>query len=70
MKFSLLLFFCAAIVSDVSAQAVIVTPLTTQLNIITTAVPFLQISPDARSAGMGDAGVATYPDAYSLHWNT
>ncbi len=37
--------------------------------VITTAVPFLMISPDARSGGMGDAGVATSPDAYSGYWN-
>jgi hypothetical protein len=40
-----------------------------QLNTITTAVPFLTISPDARAAGMGDIGVATSPDANGLHWN-
>ena len=39
------------------------------LNTITTAVPFLLISPDSRSGGMGDIGVATTPDANSLHWN-
>lgn len=38
-------------------------------NVITTAVPFLTITPDARSAGMGDAGVARDPDANSVHWN-
>ncbi|MEO7047223.1 MAG: type IX secretion system outer membrane channel protein PorV [Ferruginibacter sp.] len=40
-----------------------------QINTVTTAVPFLRISPDARSAGMGDAGIATAPDAYSAYWN-
>jgi hypothetical protein len=40
-----------------------------QRNVITTAVPFLTISPDARAAGMGDIGVATSPDANSIHWN-
>ncbi len=40
-----------------------------QLNTITTAVPFLIISPDARAGGMGDAGVASAPDANSIHWN-
>ncbi len=37
--------------------------------VITTAVPFLMITPDSRAAGMGDAGVATTPDANSAHWN-
>ncbi|WP_276373216.1 type IX secretion system outer membrane channel protein PorV [Chryseolinea sp. H1M3-3] len=36
---------------------------------ITTAVPFLAISPDARHAALGDAGVATSPDANSAYWN-
>lgn len=38
-------------------------------NPITIAVPSLIITPDARSGGMGDAGVATAPDVYSQHWN-
>lgn len=37
--------------------------------VITTAVPFLTISPDARSGGLGDAGVAISPDANSVYWN-
>lgn len=37
--------------------------------VITTAVPFLMITPDSRAAGMGDAGVATSPDGNSAHWN-
>lgn len=37
--------------------------------VITTAVPFLNIAADARSAGMGDMGVATSADAYSQQWN-
>lgn len=40
-----------------------------QLNTITTAVPFLLISPDSRAGGMGDAGVALSPDANAVHWN-
>ena len=40
-----------------------------QLNTITTAVPFLLIGPDARHGTMGDVGVATKPDATSMHWN-
>lgn len=38
--------------------------------VITTAVPFLTITPDSRAAGMGDAGVATSPDANSAYWNS
>jgi hypothetical protein len=40
-----------------------------KINTITTAVPFLIIAPDARGGGMGDAGVASSPDANSNHWN-
>jgi hypothetical protein len=39
------------------------------INVVTTAVPFLRISPDARAGGMGDLGVATSPDANSAFWN-
>lgn len=37
--------------------------------VITTAVPFLTIAADARSAGMGDIGVATSSDAFAQQWN-
>ncbi len=43
--------------------------LTGGLNTITTAVPFLLISPDSKAGAMGDVGVATNPDANSMHWN-
>jgi hypothetical protein len=39
------------------------------INVVTTAVPFLRISPDARAGGMGDLGVATSPDANAAFWN-
>ena len=38
-------------------------------NVITTAVPFVSISPDARGGSMGDCGVASDPDVYSMHYN-
>jgi hypothetical protein len=38
-------------------------------NVISTAVPFLTITPDARHAAMGDMGVASTPDMNSIHWN-
>ena len=40
-----------------------------QYNVITTGVPFLMISPDARAGGMGDVGGASSPDANNIHWN-
>ena len=42
---------------------------TDPINVVTTAVPFLRISPDARSGGMGELGVATSADANSSFYN-
>ena len=42
---------------------------TAPINIVTTAVPFLRTSPDARAGGMGDVGIATTPDANAVFWN-
>ena len=38
--------------------------------VVTTAVPFLSLTPDSKAAAMGDAGVASSPDANALYWNT
>ena len=40
-----------------------------KINVVTSAVPFLRISPDARSGGMGDVGIATTPDANAAFAN-
>ena len=42
---------------------------TDSINIVSTAVPFLRISPDARAGGMGDAAIATAPEANAVFWN-
>ena len=42
---------------------------TLPINVVTSAVPFLRITPDARTGGMGDAGIATSPDANSIFSN-
>ena len=47
----------------------VIIPNSNASRVITTAVPFLEISSDARAAGMGDMGVATSVDAYSQQWN-
>ena len=39
------------------------------VNIVSTAVPFLRISPDARAGGMGDVAIATTPEANAPFWN-
>ena len=41
----------------------------TSSNFVTTAVPFLRISPDARAGAMGDVGLAVSPDANAQYWN-
>jgi hypothetical protein len=40
-----------------------------QINVVTTAVPFLRISPDARAGGMGELATATSPDVNSQFYN-
>ena len=39
------------------------------MNPLITSMPSLIIAPDARSAGMGDLGVATDADLNSQYWN-
>ena len=41
-----------------------------QLNTITTALPFMSITPGSRAGGMGDAGTALSATANSIYWNT
>ena len=59
--YKVLIVFIALGLSTLSAQS--------NSRVITTGVPFLLISPDARSAGMGELGVATSADVYSQQWN-
>ncbi len=51
------------------SQASILSGQDTSRRPIITAVPFLLISPDSRGSAMGETGVATSPDANSVHWN-
>lgn len=65
-KLGICIVLCALVSVKISAQ--------TTINIekiggITTATPFLLITPDARSGAMGDVGVATSADAFSLFHN-
>ena len=55
---NLVVFLCPLIVFSQSTDRV-----------ITTGVPFLLITPDARAAGMGELGVASSADAFSQQWN-
>ena len=63
-KIGICIALCALISMKVSAQTN-----TQQTGGITTATPFLLIVPDARAGGMGDMGVATSADAWSLFHN-
>jgi hypothetical protein len=67
MKFGLILACGLFVTQLVIAQSV--TGSDTTFRPITTAVPFLLISPDARHAALGDAGAATSPDANAAYWN-
>lgn len=50
-------------------NSVDIIPNSSQSSVITTGLPFMLIAPDARSAGMGDMGVATSVDGFSQQWN-
>lgn len=71
-KFRLFLT-CLGSLSSLSSLAQNATPVLIGQNqtntVITTAVPFLSITPDSRAAALGDAGVATSPDVNSAYWN-
>ena len=58
-KYLLIFFFILIVKTNFSQER----------RVITTAVPFLMISADARASGLGEQGVATSPDAFSQHWN-
>ncbi len=64
VRFFIVLTLIVIYSESVNAQAT-----TSGANTITTAVPFLSITPDSRAGGMGDAGVGTTPDVNSQHWN-
>jgi hypothetical protein len=65
---SLITFLCLS--ADVKAQIGSADSLDGRVNTINTAVPFLRIAPDARSAAMGDVGIGLSPDANAVFWNT
>lgn len=64
-----ILSFLSSIVLGQIANPSGLTGADTERNVITTAMPFLLISPDSRAAGMGDVGVALSPDANAMQWN-
>ncbi|KGN88685.1 membrane protein [Porphyromonas crevioricanis] len=60
LKSVLSLLVAVAAIGSIEAQ---------NLRTVYTAVPSMQISPDAKAAGMGDQGTSTTPDPYSQFWN-
>lgn len=64
LRILLILALLANITGTVIAQSTL-----SGSNTITTAVPFLAITPDSRAGGMGDAGVGTSADVNSQYWN-
>ena len=63
-----LFFRLTAILCGLSSFS-LVNAQTNPINVVTTAVPFLRISPDARAGGLGEEGIATSPDANSGFYN-
>lgn len=61
LRITLVLILFCSLVTTTFAQG--------QLNVVTTAVPFLRIAPDARAGSMGDLSLATDPDASSSYFN-
>jgi hypothetical protein len=66
-KFQIMAVACLLLKGAVQVQAQ--DGANSTINITTTAIPFLRISPDARSGGMGDAGIALSADANSVFYN-
>jgi hypothetical protein len=67
MRFIIILVGSIFIANAVLAQTA--TGSDDSFRVITTATPFLTISPDARRAALGDAGAASSADANSTFWN-
>jgi hypothetical protein len=55
--------------SIIAAATVFLWPAISNAQVAITAVPFLQIEPDSRGAGMGNTGVAIADNASALFWN-
>ncbi len=62
LKLTALVMLLGVVITESNAQ-------TNRINVVTSAVPFLRITPDARMGAMGDVGIATSPDANSSFSN-
>jgi hypothetical protein len=68
-KFSLMLLITSPFIASAQPNSG-VTNKQLQLNAITSAMPFLSITPDSRAGAMGDAGTALSANSNSVYWNT
>jgi hypothetical protein len=66
LKAAAALLFSGSILSTTNIHA---QSTESDINVVTSAVPFLRISPDARAGGMGDVGIATTTRCNSSFWN-
>ncbi|MFK7833012.1 MAG: type IX secretion system outer membrane channel protein PorV [Winogradskyella sp.] len=70
MKNYIILFIAlATITQNFGQETVQIIPSNFDSRVITTGLPFMLIAPDARSAGLGDMGVATSVDGFSQQYN-
>jgi Type IX secretion system protein PorV len=69
MKSTAIRFLTAVILLTITYVPYVNAQTAQPINVVTTAVPFLRISPDARAGGMGDLSVATSPDASASYYN-
>lgn len=69
-KITFLVSFFVILTSTLFAQKSGATDEDLQLNTITTALPFMSITPDSRSGAMGDVGTALSGTSSSIYWNT
>ncbi|KJD31623.1 hypothetical protein PK35_14145 [Tamlana nanhaiensis] len=73
MKNHILLFLAFVLLLNTQSFAQETTQIVPNENdsrVITTGIPFLLITSDARAAGLADMGVATSVDAFSQQWNS
>jgi Type IX secretion system protein PorV len=65
LKLTTLVMLLGVVINESSAQV----NTNRTINVVTTAVPFLRITPDARAGAMGDVAIAISPDANSSFSN-
>lgn len=68
-KLTIVAFLVLATLKSVAQNPTTDIPYSFDTRVITTGVPFLMITSDARAGGMGEVGAASSPDAYSQQWN-